>query len=187
MRAVIAVTLLCVFCLPGLNSECPDPGSLRDPEGTKLCARIFADSHKNKTLSCGGEFFNVYPKDDYPLIPTGWNNRISSLVVSRFCSLTVWSITKKEGKRRTFRAGVQHRLRDVRMGLLRNWDNQISNALPGEIWVSVAGDEVERSLSYCLAAGFPSPLRERPISARERRLMRRLALSHPTRRLAAPY
>ncbi|XP_061103618.1 syncollin-like [Conger conger] len=126
MRALIAVVLLCALRLPGLRSQCPNPGSLKDPQGTKLCARMFTDSHENSTLSCVGEQMNIYPQDDYPMLPRSWNDRISSMVVSRFCSLTVWSRTKKEGKRRKFRAGVQHRLRDVRMGLLRNWDNQIS-------------------------------------------------------------
>ncbi|KAJ8402158.1 hypothetical protein AAFF_G00370230 [Aldrovandia affinis] len=123
LRVLIAVALL---CLTGLKCQCPDSGSLRDPDGTKLCARMFLDSNVNSTLSCGGEHMNVYPTDDYPILARSWNNHISSLVVSRFCSLTVWSLTKKQGKRRKFKAGVQHRLRDVRMGLLRNWDNQIS-------------------------------------------------------------
>ncbi|KAJ8342417.1 hypothetical protein SKAU_G00323450 [Synaphobranchus kaupii] len=126
MRVLITVALLCTLSLPGLRSQCPSPGSLKDPEGTKLCARMFTDSHENSTLSCLGEHMNVYPQDDYPFLPRSWNDQISSLVVSRFCSLKVWSRTKKEGKRQTFRAGIQHRLKDVRMGLFRNWDNQIS-------------------------------------------------------------
>ncbi|XP_064205525.1 syncollin-like [Anguilla rostrata] len=126
MRVLIAVALLCALGLPGLRSQCPDPGSLKDPEGTKLCARVFIDSHKNSSLSCLGEHMNVYPQDDYPMLSRSWNDRISSLVVSRFCTLTVWSRTKKEGKRRKFRGGVQPHLKDVRMGLLRNWNDQIS-------------------------------------------------------------
>ncbi|XP_036379179.1 syncollin-like [Megalops cyprinoides] len=126
MRVLVSVALLWALYITGNDAQCPDPGSLRDPNGAKLCARMFEHSQENSTLSCLGEHLNAYPKDDFPIIPVGWNNRISSLVVSRFCSLTVWSRSKKEGKRRKFKAGIQPHLKNVRMGLLRNWNDEIS-------------------------------------------------------------
>ncbi|MBN3310386.1 syncollin-like [Amia ocellicauda] len=122
----IAVLVLCAFYFAGLQAQCPDPALLKDNNGTKLCARLFEDSHYYNEQSCGGKSLDVYKGDDCPIMPVWWNNRVSSLVVSKFCSLTVWSRTKKEGKRRKFSAGVVHRLKDVGQGLFSNWNNDIS-------------------------------------------------------------
>ncbi|KAL2094797.1 hypothetical protein ACEWY4_009516 [Coilia grayii] len=126
MRTLVALLLCLVLCWDQLNAQCPDPASLKDSNGARLCARMFKDSHHIFAQSCGGDSLDVYPATDEPTMPFVWNNRISSLVVGRGCSLTVWSRPKKEGKRHRFSAGIQYRLKDVMQGLFGNWDNSIS-------------------------------------------------------------
>ncbi|XP_072518309.1 syncollin [Salminus brasiliensis] len=123
---VAAALLLCAMCFLGLDAQCPEPSSLKDFEGTKLCARLFSDSNIYYDQSCGGEYLDIYPNDDVPTIEWRWSNRASSLVVSRLCNLTVWSRSKKNGNKRKFSAGIQYRLKDVQRGLFGNWDNSIS-------------------------------------------------------------
>ncbi|XP_036379249.1 syncollin-like [Megalops cyprinoides] len=122
----ITVLLLLAVCIAGLQAQCPDPGSLTDASGNKVCARMFEDSHYYYEQSCGGDYLDAYANDDFPFMPRGWNDHISSLVVSKFCSLTVWSRSRKEGSRRKFTSGIQYRLKDVGQGLFGDWDNDIS-------------------------------------------------------------
>ena len=128
MKTLIAVLLCTALCWDGLNAQCPDPATLKDVNGAKVCARMFSDSTVIYAQSCQGDSLDSYPGDDIPTISLRWNNRVSSLVVSRFCSLTVWSRFRKQGVKRKFSAGIQHRLKDVGQGLgiLRDWDNDIS-------------------------------------------------------------
>ncbi|XP_061103632.1 syncollin-like [Conger conger] len=126
MRGLIAALLLWAAWLEGLNAQCPEPELLKDANNTKLCARLFESSHYYNEQSCGGRSLDVYPGDDAPELKFVWNNRISSLVVSRQCSLTVWSRTKKQGKKKKFSTGIQYRLKDVDQGLFGDWDNDIS-------------------------------------------------------------
>ncbi|XP_063058668.1 syncollin-like [Engraulis encrasicolus] len=128
MRTLAAVgLLLCLaLCWDQLNAQCPDPATLKDVNGAKVCARMFKDSHYVYAESCGGDSFDVPPGADIPEMPFSWNNRVSSLVVGRGCNLSVWSRGKKEGKRRKFGAGIQYRLKDVQQGLFGDWDNSIS-------------------------------------------------------------
>lgn len=125
MKVVFAF-LLFALCFLGLDAQCPEPSTLKDADGNKLCARMFEDSHYYYEQSCGGEYLDVYPNEDVPIIPWRWNNRVSSLVVNKFCSLTVWSRTKKNGTKRKFASGIVYRLKDVQQGLLGNWNNDIS-------------------------------------------------------------
>ncbi|KAG9333090.1 hypothetical protein JZ751_013514 [Albula glossodonta] len=126
MKWAIAAVFLLAVCFAGLNAQCPDPSLLKDANGTKLCARLFETSHYYNEQSCGGRTLDAYPGDDSPTLPFVWNNRVSALVVARQCSLTVWSRGKKKGKRKTFSAGIQYRLKDVNQGLFGDWDNDIS-------------------------------------------------------------
>ncbi|XP_035290532.1 syncollin-like [Anguilla anguilla] len=126
MRVAIVALFLCAVWPEGLDAQCPDPALLKDSSNVKLCARLFENSHYYNEQSCGGRYLDVYPGDDQPILPYVWNNRISSLVVSRQCSLTVWSKTKKEGKKKKFGAGIQYRLKDVGQGLFGNWNDDIS-------------------------------------------------------------
>ncbi|XP_063058669.1 syncollin-like [Engraulis encrasicolus] len=127
MRTLAAALLCLVLCWDQLNAQCPDPATLKGPDGGKVCARMFKDSHYIYAQSCGGDSFDVAPGADIPSMPYSWNNRVSSLVVARFCSLSVWSRAKKEGKRWKFGAGVQYRLKEVPMGFFGNWDDEISS------------------------------------------------------------
>ncbi|XP_076835945.1 syncollin-like [Brachyhypopomus gauderio] len=120
------ILLLCAVCFLGLDAQCPDPGSLKDAEGNKLCARLYEDSNYYYEQSCGGQYLDINPNEDVPTMPLRWNNRASSLVVSKFCSLTVWSRIKKNGSKRKFGAGVVYRLKDVKQGLFGTWNNDIS-------------------------------------------------------------
>ncbi|TSL04257.1 Syncollin [Bagarius yarrelli] len=125
MKVVFAL-LLCALCFLGLDAQCPEPNTLKDFEGNKICARMFEHSNYYYEQSCGGEYIDAYPNEDVPIIPSSWNNRISSLVVNKLCSLTVWSRTKKNGKKKKFSSGIVYRLKDVQQGLFGNWDNDIS-------------------------------------------------------------
>ncbi|KAL4658596.1 syncollin [Arapaima gigas] len=123
---IISVLLLSALCFVGLKTQCPEPSSLKDAEGNKLCARLFEDSHYYNEQSCSGQYLDVYPMDDVPIVPIGWNNRISSLVVAPRCTLTAWSRSKKEGKKHKFSSGIQYRLKEVAQGLFGNWNDDIS-------------------------------------------------------------
>ncbi|XP_028840568.1 syncollin-like [Denticeps clupeoides] len=125
MKVAVAL-LLCAVCWVGLRAQCPEPGTLKDPNGVKICARMFEHSNIYNEQSCGGEYLDAFHNDDVPMIPWRWNNRVSSLVVNKMCSLTVWSRMKKEGKKRKFGAGIQYRLKDVTQGLFGNWNDDIS-------------------------------------------------------------
>lgn len=126
MKTLVTLLLCVALFWEGLNAACPEPSTLIDAEGKKVCARMFEDSHYVYEQSCGGKHFDAYPGEDVPRIPLVWNNRISSLVVARGCSLTVWGRILKEGAKRKFSAGIQYRLKDVMQGLFGNWNNDIS-------------------------------------------------------------
>ncbi|XP_062342282.1 syncollin-like [Osmerus eperlanus] len=125
MRTIIAL-ILGASCMVVLHALCPDPASLKDLNGNKICARLFKDSH------CGGEALDILIGDDVPAVPSRWKSRASSLVVSSHCYLTVWSRINKQGSKRKFRSGIQYRLKDVPKGgrslkgLFGNWDNEIA-------------------------------------------------------------
>lgn len=124
---ILATLLLCAALYwEGLNAVCPEPASLKDVNGARVCARLFEDSHYVYEQSCGGQSLDIYPDEDVPNIPLVWNNRASSLVVGRGCSLTVWDHYWKEGSKRKFLSGIQYRLKDVMQGLFNNWNNDIS-------------------------------------------------------------
>ncbi|XP_051534366.1 syncollin-like [Myxocyprinus asiaticus] len=125
MKVVIAL-LLAALCFEGLNAQCPDPSTLKDNEENKLCARMFEHSSYYYDQSCTGKFLDVYPSEDVPIIPWVWNDRISSLVVGRSCSLTVWSRSKKQGSKKKFSAGIVYHLKDVKKGLFGDWNDSIS-------------------------------------------------------------
>ena len=126
MKPLIAVLLCTALCWDGLNAQCPDPATLTNVNGAKVCARMFEDSHYLYAHSCGGDSLDSFPGDDKPVITRRWNNRVSSIVVAQGCYLTVWDRIKKEGNKRKFRAGIQYRLKDLSNGLAGNWDNIIS-------------------------------------------------------------
>lgn len=126
MKTLAALLLCITLYWEGLSAACPEPASLKDANGAKVCARMFEDSHYVYENSCKGKFLDAYPGEDVPNISLLWNNRVSSLVVARGCSLTVWDHYWKEGSKRKFTAGVQYRLKDVMQGLFDNWDNDIS-------------------------------------------------------------
>lgn len=125
MKVVIAL-LLAALCFEGLNAECPDPATLKDDYGSKLCAQMFEDSSYYYDDSCTGSFLDVYPDEDTPIMPWVWDNRVSSLVVGRGCSLTVWSKTKKQGYKKKFSAGIVYHLKELKQGLFGNWNDSIS-------------------------------------------------------------
>ncbi|XP_041948611.1 syncollin-like isoform X1 [Alosa sapidissima] len=126
MKSLAAVLVCVALCWEGLNAECPEPTALKDANGGKLCARLFTDSHYVFAQSCGGASLDVFPGDDVPTIDRKWNNRVSSLVVARSCSLTVWDYAKKGGTKRKFSTGIQYQLKDVPKGLFGNWNDDIS-------------------------------------------------------------
>lgn len=125
MKVVIAL-LLAALCFEGLNAKCPDPATLQDDYGSKLCAQMFEDSSYYYDDSCAGSFLDVYPNEDTPIMPWVWDNRISSFVVGRGCSLTVWSKTKKQGYKKKFTAGIVFHLKEMQQGLFGNWNDSIS-------------------------------------------------------------
>ncbi|XP_056587817.1 syncollin-like [Triplophysa dalaica] len=125
MKAFIAV-LIAALCFEGLNAQCPEPDALQDASGNKLCAQMFQHSSYYYDQSCQGKVLDVYPGEDYPILTWEWDNRISSLVVAKSCSLTVWSRSKKQGSKKTFSAGIAYHLKDVKDGLFGDWNDSIS-------------------------------------------------------------
>ncbi|KAA0720113.1 hypothetical protein E1301_Tti008260 [Triplophysa tibetana] len=125
MKAFIAV-LIAALCFEGLNAQCPEPSALKDGGGNKLCARMFEHSSYYYDMSCYGNFLDVYPDEDVPIIPRAWNNRVSSLVVAKSCSLTVWSRSKKQGSKKKFSAGIVYHLKESKQGLFGDWNDSIS-------------------------------------------------------------
>ncbi|XP_062391517.1 syncollin-like [Sardina pilchardus] len=126
----LATLLVCVaLCWDGLNAVCPEPTAVTDVNGVKLCARFFEDADLVYADSCKGKSMDIYPGEDVPNIPLAWNNRVSSLVVSSRCSLTVWDHYWKEGTKKKFGGGIVYRLREVRKGLIGDWNNDISGYL----------------------------------------------------------
>lgn len=123
--------LLSVYILPVLVAlslaGCPLPAEVKDDEGNKLCARLFADSNVYYEDCCAGDYLDVKPGQDVPYIALRFNNRISSLVVATRCELTVWSKKPKEGVTKKFNSGTYPRLEEVKKGLLATWDDSISS------------------------------------------------------------
>lgn len=126
MKIAVSLLVLSTLCFMDLNAQCPEPNALVDVDGNKLCARLWEDSNIYNEQSCAGAYLDAYPKSDVPIMPHGWNDRISALVVANRCSLTVWSRSKKDGKKKKFTSGIYYRLKEVSLGLLRNWNDQIS-------------------------------------------------------------
>ncbi|XP_014462928.2 syncollin [Alligator mississippiensis] len=122
--AAAALALAALAC-PG-GAQCPAPADLKDINGTKLCAQLYADASPYYDQCCGGRVLPVPPGTDMPYLPRDWNDRVSSLVVAPRCELTVWSRRGKEGSTKRFSAGVVYRLQEVRKGLLGDWDDSIS-------------------------------------------------------------
>ncbi|MEE6517543.1 hypothetical protein FKM82_027836 [Ascaphus truei] len=124
MKLLCSLALLPLF-FAGLLAQCPSPTTLLDDNGEKLCARMFEHSNHYFDQSCGGEYLDVRNGDDFPYMPTGWRNKISSLVVASRCTLKVWSKPAKLGKNRSFSSGVVYQLKDYANGLLGNWNDSI--------------------------------------------------------------
>ncbi|XP_073494084.1 syncollin [Phyllobates terribilis] len=120
------------FCIVPLLASlamglCPQPADLKDGEGNRLCARLYADSSPYYDECCAGDVIDVKPGEDIPYIIPRWNNRISSLVVGTKCELTVWSKKPKDGDTKKFTSGAQPRLAEIKRGLLGTWDDSISS------------------------------------------------------------
>ncbi|XP_041035549.1 syncollin-like [Carcharodon carcharias] len=119
--------LLSALLLSGALALCPDPSTLRNVDGVRVCARFYRDSNVLYDRCCSGGFFDVVSPADVASMGREWNDRISSLVVGPRCQLTVWNKRNKLGYRRTFRTGIQYRLVESGKGLFGNWDNSISS------------------------------------------------------------
>ncbi|NXS78112.1 SYCN protein, partial [Erpornis zantholeuca] len=83
---------------------CPTAADLRPPNGTRVCAQLYADNSPYYDQCCAGDVLVVPPGSDVPYMPRGWSARASSLVVGTRCELTVWSGRGKKGKTRKFNA-----------------------------------------------------------------------------------
>lgn len=106
---LLAVALAAV---PGVRGNCPEPASLKKPDGTRTCAKLYEKSDPYYDNCCGGAELSVEPGTDLPYLPSGWNNAISSAVVAPRCELVVWSSRGKGGKTRKFSSGTYPRLEE---------------------------------------------------------------------------
>ncbi|XP_078392290.1 syncollin-like [Cetorhinus maximus] len=122
-----ASLLLSALLLSGALAQCPEPSTLRDVDGVRVCARLYQESNVIYDRCCAGGYFDIISPADVPYMERAWNDRVSSLVVGPRCQLTVWNKRNKLGKRRTFRTGIQYRLVESGKGLFGNWDNSISS------------------------------------------------------------
>ncbi|XP_064900309.1 syncollin [Columba livia] len=127
MAALVTVTVVAALAaLGGAGAQCPSASSLSPPDGPRLCARLYADDSPYYDRCCAGAVLEVSPGDDFPYMPLGWADRVSSLVVGTRCQLTVWSRAGKNGKSHRFSAGAVPRLQEVKKGLVGDWNNAIS-------------------------------------------------------------
>ncbi|OCT67970.1 syncollin-like [Xenopus laevis] len=117
--------LVLPFLFGGLVAECPGSASLLNENGEKLCARMYEHSSAYFDQSCGGAYLDAKNGDDFPYMPSGWKNKISSLVVSSRCTLKVWSKEGKLGNNRSFSAGVVYQMKDYKNGLFGNWNDSV--------------------------------------------------------------
>ncbi|KAM4696296.1 syncollin-like [Rhinophrynus dorsalis] len=119
--------LLLPVLFGGLLAQCPSPANLVNEYDEKLCARMFEHSSHYFDQSCGGANLDAKNGDDFPYMPTGWRNKISSLVVANRCTLKVWSKDPKLGNNRSFSSGVVYQLKDYQNGLFGNWNDSIQS------------------------------------------------------------
>uniref|UniRef100_A0A8C6IMH8 Uncharacterized protein n=1 Tax=Melopsittacus undulatus TaxID=13146 RepID=A0A8C6IMH8_MELUD len=107
------------------TGQCPSPSELRRADGSRICALLYTDDSVYYSNCCGGRALAVEPGSDVPYMALGFSGRISSLVVGTRCELSVWAHSGKRGSTRVFKAGAVPRLREVRRGVLSNWDDAI--------------------------------------------------------------
>ncbi|KAM9324002.1 syncollin-like [Gastrophryne carolinensis] len=125
MKLLCSVLLFPLF-FGGLLAQCPAPAELVTSEGEKLCARMFEHSNIYFDQSCGGAYLDAKNGDDFPYMPSGWGNKVSSLVVANRCTLKVWSKSGKAGNNRSFNSGVIYQLKDYANGLFGDWNDSIN-------------------------------------------------------------
>lgn len=127
MASALLVTLVAAVAVLGwgVEAQCPSASDLRLVNGTRVCAELYADNSPYYDQCCAGDVLVVLPGSDVPYMPRGWGDRVSSLVVGTKCELTVWSRRAKRGNSRSFNAGAQPRLQEVRRGLFKNWNDAI--------------------------------------------------------------
>lgn len=118
---------LALAAVPAVRGACPAAADLKNPDGTRTCAKVYDKSDPYYENCCGGAELAIKPDTDLPFLPSGWTNVISSLVVAPRCELTVWSRRGKDGKTHKFSAGVYPRLEEYRRGVFGHWSNAISS------------------------------------------------------------
>lgn len=85
-----------------------------------MCARLYEDSHRDPNLSCGGNFLEVYNGEARGVVPDGWNDEVSSIVVRAGCTLLAYEDGAFKGSDRSYQ-GVNHRLRN------HDWNDVMSS------------------------------------------------------------
>ncbi|XP_008120999.1 syncollin [Anolis carolinensis] len=125
MKVSATLFLLPVFFVLGW-AQCPVPADLKREDGTKACALLYTENSPYYDQCCAGNVMEVEPGEDQPYMPSGFNNKVSSVVVAQRCELNVWSSKAKGGKTRKFKAGAFPRLQEYRRGIFGDWNNAIS-------------------------------------------------------------
>ncbi|XP_043929456.1 syncollin-like [Protopterus annectens] len=121
---LIQQLLILSLLAAAIMAQCPAPADLKL---NSVCARMFEDSSYYNDKSCGGSYLDAKNGDDFPFMPLGWGNRISSMVVATRCEIRVWSTAAKLGNNRLFSTGTYYQLRDYAQGLFGDWNNAISS------------------------------------------------------------
>lgn len=127
LYSLLLVLPLALVAIPGIQGACPTAAELKNPNGTRTCARLYDKSDPYYENCCGGAELSIEPGADLPFLPYSWTNVVSSLVVGQRCELTVWSRRGKGGKSRRFSAGAYPRLEEYRRGIFGHWSNAISS------------------------------------------------------------
>ncbi|XP_016077849.1 PREDICTED: LOW QUALITY PROTEIN: syncollin [Miniopterus natalensis] len=127
---------LALVAIPGVRGACPAAADLKNPDGTRTCAKVYDKSDPYYENCCAGAELSIArhrpalpaePGRDLPFLPSDWTNVISSLVVAPRCELTVWSRRGKAGKTHKFKTGTYPRLEEYRRGIFGHWSNAISS------------------------------------------------------------
>lgn len=137
-----------------LSSGCPLPADLgpRTDDNKSMCAVMYADATTDPHTSCSGDYLQLKNGETATSIASGWNDRVSSLVVRAGCTLTAYGDGDLKGYRQDFHGmhfylGHEHDIARKYEPFF-NWNDVISSyicqcwfkpvdCVPGDNWKQI--------------------------------------------------
>lgn len=102
---IFRVLSLCLALAVSVHCTCPDPSNLPGTySSTKFfCARMYENSNSNGPQnSCYGAQLDAYNGQQQPSMPSGWNDKVSSMVVRPGCTLVGYMDSGYGGSRKEY-------------------------------------------------------------------------------------